>query len=131
MLYDVATLYPPHFNVEIMSCACWVGTTDVGRDVRVLPAVFPVEETAVILMSLPVVVETGPQVGCEPDLLLSEQDVEVDIADIRHDIRNLPDMLQVRFDKMAAVPMTLPVDVEMVPSLRLKCKLSGDAPQSS
>ena len=84
-----------------------------------------------ILMSLPVVVETGPQVGCEPDLLLSEQDVEVDIADIRRDIRNLPDMLQVRFDKMAAVPVTLPVDVEMGPSLRLKCQLSGDAPQSS
>ena len=25
MLYDVATLYPPNFNVEIMSCACWDG----------------------------------------------------------------------------------------------------------
>ena len=23
MLCDVATLYPPNFNVEIMSCACW------------------------------------------------------------------------------------------------------------
>ena len=65
-----------------------VGVTDVGRDIHVLPDVFPVvvEETAVMPMALPVAVETGPQVGCEPDLLLSERDVEVDIADIRHNI---------------------------------------------
>ena len=62
-----------------------VGVTDVGRNMHVLPDVFPVvvEETAVMPMSLPVVMETGPQVGCEPDLSLSERDVEVDIAVIR------------------------------------------------
>ena len=51
-----------------------VGVTDVGWDIRVLPDVFPVvtEETAVMPISFPVVVETGPQVGCELDLLLSE-----------------------------------------------------------
>ena len=39
-------------------------------------------ETAVEPMSLPVVVETGPWVGREPDLYLSERNVEVDIVDI-------------------------------------------------
>ena len=42
-----------------------LGVTDVGRDIRVLPDVFPVvvEETAVMPISLPVVVETGPRLG--------------------------------------------------------------------
>ena len=59
-----------------------VGITDVGQDIRVLPDVFPVvvDETAVGPMSLPVVVEMGPWVGCEPDLYLSERNVEVDIC---------------------------------------------------
>ena len=59
------------------------------------------------------VVETGSQVGCDPDLYLSERNVEVDIMDTRWDIRNLPGVFLVMFDKTAAVPMTLPVDVEM------------------
>ena len=73
-----------------------IGTTDVGRDVRVLPEMFPVvaEETAVVPKSWPVVVEMEPQVGCESDLLLSEREV-VDIADIRWDIRYLPDVFPV------------------------------------
>ena len=64
-----------------------VGATDVGREVRGLPEVFPVvaEETAVRPMSWPVVVETEPQVGCESDGLLSEREV-VDIADISLDV---------------------------------------------
>ena len=33
--------------------------------------------------------------------------------DTRRDIRNLPDVFPVMFDKTAAVPMTLPVGVEM------------------
>ena len=37
----------------------------------------------------------------------------MDIADTRRDIQNLPDVLPVMFDKAAAVPMTLPVGVEM------------------
>ena len=68
---------------------------------------------AVEPMSLPVVVETGPQVVRDPDLYLSERNVEVDIVDTRRDIRNLPDVFLVMFDKPAAVPMTLPVGVEM------------------
>ena len=92
-----------------------VGITDVGRDICVLPDEFPVvvDKMAVEPMSLPVVVETGPQVGCDPDLDLSERNVEVDIVDTRRDIRNLPDVFPVMFDKTAAVPMTLPVGVEM------------------
>ena len=68
-------------------------------------------------MSLPVVVETGPQVGRDPDLYWSERNVEVDIVDIRQDIRNLRDVFPVMLDKTAAVPMTLPVGVEMGPQV--------------
>ena len=66
-------------------------------------------------MSQPVVVGTGPQVGCEPDKLFSERDVEVEITDIGREIRNLPDVFPVRFDETAAVPMILPVVVDMGP----------------
>ena len=66
-----------------------MGVTDVGRDVHILPDVFPV---VVEVESFPVVVETGPQVGRESDLLLPEGEVVVDIADIRWDIGNLPDV---------------------------------------
>ena len=41
----------------------------------------------------------------------------MDIADIRCIIRNLPDVFPVRFDKTAAVPMTLPVDVDIGPQV--------------
>ena len=94
-----------------------VRVMDVGRDFRVLPDVLPVvvDETAVEPLSLPVVLETGPQVGCEPDLSLSVLNVEVDIADIGRDIRNLPDVFPVMFDKTAAVPTTVPVGMEMGP----------------
>ena len=43
--------------------------------------------------------------------------MEVDIADIRPKIRNLSYVFPVMFDKTAAVPMTLPVDVEMGPQV--------------
>ena len=61
---------------------------------------------------LPVVVKTRPQVGCDPDLYLSERYVEVDIVDTRWDIRNLLGVVPGMFDETAAVPMTLPVDEE-------------------
>ena len=96
-----------------------LGITDVGRDICVLPDVFlvVVDKTAVEPMSLPVVVKTGSQVGCEPDFYLSEQNVGVDVVDIRRDIQNLPDVFPVMFDKMAAVPMTLPVGVKTGPQV--------------
>ena len=96
-----------------------VGDTDVGRDIRVLTDVCPLvlNESATEPLSLPVVVETGSQVGCEPDLYLSEWNVEVDIVDIRWDIQNLPDVFPVRFDKTAAVPKTLHVGVAMGPQV--------------
>ena len=58
------------------------------RDICVLPDEFPVvvDKTAVEPLFLPVVVETRPQVGCDPDLYLSERYVEVDIVDTRRDI---------------------------------------------
>ena len=48
---------------------------DVDRDICVLPDEFPVvvDRTTVEPLSLPVVVQTRPQVGCDPDLYLSER----------------------------------------------------------
>ena len=44
----------------------------IGRDVRSLPDAVPVmfDRTAAMLLALPVVVQTRPQVGCDPDLPL-------------------------------------------------------------
>ena len=53
----------------------------------------------------------------DPDTLLSGRDMKVGFADINRDIRVLPDAFPVMFDKTAAVPMTLPVDVEMGPQV--------------
>ena len=52
-----------------------VGATEVGHVVRGLPEVCPVvaEETAVMMMSCSVAVETGPQVECESDRVMSER----------------------------------------------------------
>ena len=85
---------------------------DVDRDICVLPAEFPVvvDRTAVELLSLLVVVQTRPQVVCDPDLDLSEQYVEVDVVDTRRDIRHLPGVVP---EMLAAMPLTLPVDEEM------------------
>ena len=64
---------------------------DVDRDICVLPDEFPVVHiSAAEMLSLPVVVQTRPQVVCDPDLDLSERYVEVDVVDTRRDIRNLP-----------------------------------------
>ena len=45
---------------------------------------FPVifDETVAVPMPLPVVVETGPHVDYDPDILLSGRDIEVGITDI-------------------------------------------------
>ena len=77
-----------------------------------MPDEFPVDKTAVEPLFLPVVGKTGPQVGCDSDLYLSERYMEVDIVDTRRDIRNLPGVVPVMFDKMGTIPITLPVDEE-------------------
>ena len=61
-----------------------VGVPDINQDIRVLPDVFPVmfDEKTAMPMSSPMVVETGPQVGCESDLFMSERDMEVDDTDV-------------------------------------------------
>ena len=38
-------------------------------------------------MPLPVVIQTGPLVGYDPDMLLSGRDIEVAVTDITPDIR--------------------------------------------
>ena len=98
----------PHYepNMLLFGRDMEVGITDIDRDIRVLPDVFPV---------LPVVVETGPQFDCDMDILLSGRDIEVEITDIGRDIRVLPDVCPVMFDETAAVPLSLPVVVETEP----------------
>ena len=77
MCYDLDIIVPGReLGVDI---------PDVDRDICVLPDEFPVvvDGTAVELLSLPVVVQTRPQVVCDPDLDLSKRYVVVDIVDTR------------------------------------------------
>ena len=53
--------------------------------------------------------ETRAQVDNNPD--------DPDLVDIRRDVRDLPDAFPAIFDKTAAAPMTLPVDVETGPKV--------------
>ena len=101
-----------------------VEITDIGWDICVLPDVLPVlfDETAAVPLPLPVVVETGPQVDCEMDILLSGWDVEVEFTDIGRDIRILPDVFPVMFDKAAAVPLSSPVVVDTGPQVDVRRK---------
>ena len=82
---------------------------DIRLDVRNLPDAFPAifDKKVAVPMTLPVDVETGPQVDNDPD----------DLVDIRHDVRNLPDAVSAIFDKTAAVPLSLPVVVETGPQV--------------
>ena len=84
---------------------------DINQDIRVLPDVFPAmwDETAVVPLPLPVVVETGPQVGYDPDILVSGLDIEVGIMDITQDIRVLSDVFPAMSDETATVPLSSPV----------------------
>ena len=83
---------------------------------------FPVlfEETAAVPMSLPVVVEKGPPVDCDTDILLSGRDMEVEIMDIGRDIRVLPDVFPVMFDEMATVPLSSPVVIDTGPQVDVR-----------
>ena len=85
---------------------------DIRCDDRNLPDALPAifDKMAVVPMSLPVVVETGPHVGCESDLLLSERDMEVDDTDVIRDIRLLTRPMM--FEESATVPLSLPVVVD-------------------
>ena len=71
------------------------------------------DETAAVPMPLPVVVETAPQVDYDQDILLSGWDIGVGVTDLTRDIPVLPDVFPVMFDETAAVPMHLPVVVEV------------------
>ena len=97
-----------------------------------MPDVFPVmfDETAAVPMPLPVVVETGPQVDYDPDILLSGRDIEVGVTDITQDIRVLPDVFPVMFDETAAVPLSSPVVVETEPQVDIWRESSLAVPPS-
>ena len=109
--------------------------------------VFPamLDEMAAVPLPLPVVVETGPQAGHDPDIQLSGRGIEVGVMDINQDIQVLPvvvetgpqvghdpdilvygwdievgvlsDVFQVLFDETAAVPLPLPVVIETEPQV--------------
>ena len=120
-LDDFDWMVPPYDPDMILpGWEMYVEIPDVDRDICVLPDEVPVvvDKTVVEPLSLPVVVKTRPQVGCDPDLYLSERYVEVDIVDTRRDIRNLPGVVLAMFDGMAAIPITLPVDERRIHRLR-------------
>ena len=115
-LDDFDWVVPPYEPVMVLpGREMNVEIPDVGGDICVVPDEFPlvVDKTAEELLSSPLVIQTGPQVGCDPDLCLSKRNTEVDIVDIRRDIRKLSGVCPVMFDETAAVTMTLPVKVEM------------------
>ena len=68
---------------------------DIGRDVRSLPDAVPVmfDRTAAVPLALPVVVQTRPQVGCDPDLPMplpvdeGQESLDNDDIRCREDIR--------------------------------------------
>ena len=111
----------PDYNPDILLSGrdIGVGVTDLTQDIQVLPDMFPAmfDETAAVPLPLPVVVETGPQVGYDPDILLSGRDIEVGVMDINQDIRVLPDVFPAMFDETAAVPLPLSVVVETGPQV--------------
>ena len=113
LLNDFNWVVPPYNpDIIVLGRGLDMEIPDGDREICVLSDEFPVvvDKTAVELLSLPVVVQTRPQVVCEPDLDLSERYVEVDVVDTRRNIRNLPGMIP---EMLAAMPLTLPVDEEM------------------
>ena len=88
-LDDFDWMVPPYEpNMALPGREMNVEIPDVDRDICVLPDECPVvvDKTALEPLFLPVVVKTGPQVGCDLDLYLSERSVEVDSVDTRRDI---------------------------------------------
>ena len=101
----------------------------VKRDVCDVPDEFPVgvDKTAVEPLCLPVVVQTRPQVGCNPDLplpvdkgkeslvedgpdvILSGRKLNVKISDVSREICVVPDEFPVVVAMKAVEPLVLPV----------------------
>ena len=108
--YDLAMILPrPELDEE---------SSDVERDVCDVPDEFPVgiDKTAVELLCLPVVVQTRPQVGCDPDLplpvvedgpdvIFSGRKLNVKISDVSRGICVVPDQFPVVVPKKAVEPL--------------------------
>ena len=107
--YDLAMMLPrPELDDE---------SSDVERDVCDVPDEFPVgvDKTALDPLGLPVVDQTKPQVGCDPDF---------ESADIRRDVCDVPDEFPVSTDKTAVEPLGLLV----VAQTRLQVGCDPDLP---
>ena len=111
---------------------------DVRRDVRSLPDAVPamVDMTAAAVpLALPVVVQTRPQVGCDPDLplpvykgqeslmeegpddVVSGRESIIKRSDVRREICVVSDQGPVVVPKFAAVPLAVPVVVQTRPQV--------------
>ena len=110
---------------------------DIGRDVRSLPDAVTamLDRTAAVPLALPVVVQTRPQVGCEPDLplpvykgqeslmedgpddIVSGRESIIKRSDVRREICVVSDQDQVVVPKLAAVPLAVPVVVQTRPQV--------------
>ena len=112
--YDLAMILPrPELDEE---------SSDVERDVGI-------DKTAVELLCLPVVVQTRPQVGCDPDLpfpvdkgkeslvedgpdvIVSGRKFNVKLSDVSRGVCVVPDQFPVVVPKKAVEPLVSPVVV--------------------
>ena len=109
--------------------------SDVRREICVVsdqgPVVVP--KLAVVPLALPVVVQTRPKVGCDPDLplpvskgqeslmedgpddIVSGQESIIKRSDVRQEICVVSDQGPVVVPKLAAVPLAVPVVVQICP----------------
>ena len=111
-------------------------SSEFDRDIRVVPEKFPVvvNKTAVEPLCLPVIVQTRPQVGCDPDLTfpvdekdsqvedgpdmtLPGRELGVEISEVDREICVVPDEFPVVVAKTAVEPLFLPVVVETRPQV--------------
>ena len=110
---------------------------DIGRDVRGLEDAVPVmfDRTAVVPLALPVVVQTRPQVGCDPDLplavykgqeslmedgpgdIVSGRESIIKRSDVRRELCVVSDQDPVVVPKLAAVPIAVPVVLQTRPQV--------------
>ena len=112
-----------------------VRISDVSHDICVEPDAVPAmfDRTAAVPLALPVVVQTRPQVGCDPDLplpvykgheslredgpddIVSGREFIIKRSDVHREICVVSDQLPVAVPKLAAVPLAVSVVAQTRP----------------
>ena len=84
---------------------------DLNDDVVLVGAWAPMDRPAMCCARLDVFDWVVPDY--DPDILLSGRDIEVGVTDLTQDIQVWPDVVPAMLDETAAVPLPLPVVVDM------------------